>query len=66
MKAVSGHSLDVLVQAALVASGLVHVDDAFAGHVVDDRHGNFVGFGGNVLVASRDCLNGILDVGAQF
>lgn len=62
----SGHGLDVLVQAALMAGSLVHVNDAFAGHVVDDGHGNFVGFGSDVLVTSRDCLDGILDVGAQF
>jgi len=32
--------LHVGVQAALVTSGLVLVDDAFVGHAVDDRNGS--------------------------
>ena len=62
----SGHSLDVLVQAALVTSGLVSVDDAFAGHAINDRHSGFVGFNSIVFVTSGNRLDDVLDVCAQL
>src|SRR5690606_33576697 len=34
--------LDASVQAALVTSGLVLVDDALVGHTVDHRHGSHI------------------------
>ena len=44
-------SLDVAIQAALMTSGFVLVDDAFIGHTVDNRHSH-VGAG---LPAMRAC-----------
>jgi len=61
----SNEGFDALVQAALVTSGLVLVDDAFVDHAIDDRHGIFVRRNGSVFVAGITSLDDILDLGAQ-
>src|SRR5690606_16552802 len=57
--------LDVAVQAALVTSGLVLVDDAFVGHTVDYRHGCNVSSTSFFQIFCIQGLDHILDVGAD-
>jgi hypothetical protein len=56
--------LDVAIQAALMTSGFVLVDDAFIGHTVDNWHGQNV----SSRLFSVFCVDGfnyILDVGTN-
>ena len=57
-----GEGFNSLVQPALVASGLVLVDDALVNHAVDDGHGILVGCRGSVFVAGITGLDDILDL----
>lgn len=57
-----GKGLDLGIQAALVTSGAVLVDDALVGHAVDHRHGNRVGGLGIGLVAGGNGVHDLLDV----
>ena len=60
-----GERFDSLVQAALVASCLVFVDDAFVNHAIDDRHGFPVGRHSSVFVAGITGLDDTLDLGTH-
>src|SRR5690606_20560197 len=59
------HGLDVCVQAALVTSGLVLVDDALVSHAVDDRNSSSVGSLCFFQVFGFDRLDYVLDVGTN-
>src|SRR5690606_12647488 len=61
----SGKSLDGGGQAALVASGLVLVDDVLVSHAIDDAGGLAEDFVGSCLVAGVDGLANTLDRGTQ-
>jgi len=61
----SAKTLNSRIQAALVASSLVLVDDALVDHAVDDRHGVLVGCHGSVFVAGITGIDDILDLGAH-
>ena len=58
---VCGQGFQALVEAALVAGGLVWVNDAFAGHGVDDGLGFLVGGCGLLRVAGIQCAHGLGD-----
>jgi len=59
-----GERFDPLVQPALMASGLVLIDDALVDHAVDDRYRILVGCNSSILVAGITGLDDILDLGA--
>jgi len=61
-----GQSLDFGGQAALDASGLVFVEDAFVGHGVHHGLHFCKQFGGFDFVASQDSFFNVLDSGAVF
>lgn len=60
------HCLDARVQAALVASRLVGVDLAFAGHFVYYRYSGGVSGYSLFFVASDQCFNHLLNGAAQL
>ena len=57
--------LQASVQAALVARGLVLVDESLVGGAVDQRDGRLVGSFGSFYVAGIEGVDGALDVGAK-
>src|SRR5690606_28709458 len=57
--------LDMAVQAALVTSGFVLVDDAFVGHTVDHGHGCSVSSTSFFQIFCVDGFDHILDVGTN-
>src|SRR5690606_24500880 len=61
----SGECLDVRIQAALVTSSLVLVDDALVGHAVNDRYGGGVGSVGLAEALGVERLGHVLDVGTD-
>lgn len=59
------HALNVLAQTAFVTGGLIAVDQAFAGHAVDDRNGVLEGgFRGGFVACGYSVIH-FLDTGAQ-
>jgi hypothetical protein len=62
----SGHGLDSLRQAALVARGLVLVDDFLVGNAVNHAHGRLQNSRGGGLVACGDGSANFLDGGTQL
>jgi hypothetical protein len=56
---------DVLAEPALVPRSLVLVDQAFAGGLVDNRHGFLESGLRRFCVTSGDCFEYVLDVSAQ-
>jgi hypothetical protein len=56
---------DLGIQAALMTSGLVFVDDAFVGNAIDDRNGSGVSSFSSFGIAFVDRGNNFLDVGAH-
>src|SRR5690606_38950510 len=61
-----GQGLYHLVEAGLVAGGLVSIDDALVGHAVDHGHGRGIGLRCRFLVAFLDGLYDVLYVRAHF
>src|SRR5690606_36501400 len=57
--------LDVRVQAALVTSGFVLVDDAFVSHTVNDRNSCGEGGLGKLEILGSNSLDHVLDVGTN-
>ncbi len=57
--------LDLRVQTALMASGLVLVDQAVIRRAVYNRHSLLESFGRAGLVPSPNCRNNALDLGAH-
>lgn len=62
---VLGQFFDRFIQAALMASSFVRVDQSFARHAINNRHSSFVGFRCSGFVARFNGGDHALNVGAH-
>jgi hypothetical protein len=59
------HALDVRIHAALMASRLVRMDQAFASCTIDTRNGILEGLNGSLFIACLDRLDDLFHEGPQ-
>ena len=61
LNVVFSETADMLIQAALVTSGLVCMNQSLAGSPVNNRYGFIIGLFGNVTITRLDGIDDFLD-----
>ena len=59
------HTANMQVKPTLMTGRLVFMQQAFAGHAINDGYGFFISFARQVFITSSYCLHNILNIGAQ-